>query len=295
MAIKTDAVGFSTINQSEATFRKWAQFARDCFALGFVQTADTGQIDLYQAGAFTSTGGSLPQGYNIFRMADALQASYPVFMKLEYMTWGGASISPAIWLTVGTGSDGAGNLTGIFVVRFNLPCGNASGSTLPAYGSGGTNYAVFAIGTNATPFCLSIERSVDATGTVTGEGVIVVVVGGTGVSTVASTKSIYGIAIGTQPAIETGVHVVLTSQNPSSFGINVGVSLMVPYAGVAKQPGFGFLAIRQGDFVIYSSIALSVYGATHTFLRLGDSIQTVRNNGAGVMADANIRLCCRYE
>lgn len=97
-------------------------------AVGLIQTADTGQINwvtspwpnptLPQSGSFVSNA-----GYEIWRFNDSLQATAPIFIKIEYMVnrylqsfivYAGVM---GFYLTVGTGSDGAGGITGIKTTR----------------------------------------------------------------------------------------------------------------------------------------------------------------------------------
>jgi hypothetical protein len=54
--------------------------------------------------------------YAVYRMADALQATAPIFMRITYGSgnFGTGTPVPAFWVTLGTGSNGAGVITGIF-------------------------------------------------------------------------------------------------------------------------------------------------------------------------------------
>src|SRR6186997_665737 len=97
-------------NSSDANFRVWgAYISSKLLAGGMVQTADTGQINWTTV--LTPTGINTYAGYEIWRFADALQASAPVYFKIEYGE--GSNVDgPAVRVKFGTGSDGAGNLTG---------------------------------------------------------------------------------------------------------------------------------------------------------------------------------------
>lgn len=93
---------------SNEGFRAWgSEVSSRLASLGLVQTEDTGQIDWE-----TATRPSINQsgGYEIWRFDDTLQATAPIFIRLEYRT-GSNATRPEIWVLVGTGSDGAGNLT----------------------------------------------------------------------------------------------------------------------------------------------------------------------------------------
>lgn len=96
-------------NATAAEFRAWAQFVHDVFANGtWVQTADTGQINLTTVGAPGAVNTKM--GFEIWRMDDTHQAAAPIFLKLAYGSGSGSVNLPAIWFAVGTATDGSGNL-----------------------------------------------------------------------------------------------------------------------------------------------------------------------------------------
>lgn len=94
-----------------AGFRLWGKAISDAIAAqGWVKTADTGQVDWT---AVTTAAASTSYGYEIWRADDALAATHPVFLKLEYGT-GSKSATPfsaQMWATVGMASNGSGALT----------------------------------------------------------------------------------------------------------------------------------------------------------------------------------------
>lgn len=94
---------------SDATFRTWASelHAKLTAAGRLVNTNDTGQVDL---GTMTRPGLNGYAGYKIYRFNDSLQATTPIFIKIEFGTAGNAA-SPALRFTVGSGTDGAGNVS----------------------------------------------------------------------------------------------------------------------------------------------------------------------------------------
>ena len=96
-------------NATDAEFRAWAQFIHDVFANGgWVQTGDTGQINLATA---TKPGAvNTKVGYEVWRMDDAHQSTNPIVLKLAYGSAAAGANVPAIWFIIGTETDGAGNL-----------------------------------------------------------------------------------------------------------------------------------------------------------------------------------------
>lgn len=101
-------------HSSDATFRAWGlAFSTALQAAGTASgkltvTTDTGQINW---ATVTRPGVSTAAGYEIYKFADTLAGAAPIYLKIEYGTGGSATI-PQMWITVGTGSNGSGTLTG---------------------------------------------------------------------------------------------------------------------------------------------------------------------------------------
>lgn len=155
-------------HQNDAGFRAWGDdFATRLAAVGLVQTADTGQVDWTTvARPGTNTDG----GYEIWRFDDALQASAPIFIRLDYGT-GAATDRPRIRMTVGIGSDGAGAITGAFLTNEELTSGTgtATGVTQENFFSHVAGFLALVWGhnaanTNTHRACLIMCRSADANG-----------------------------------------------------------------------------------------------------------------------------------
>jgi len=96
---------------SDALFRIWGKAVSDTLSAGgFIQTADTGQIDW--ATVTKPSGYNTAQGYEIWRSNDAVGSLHNFYFKIEYGSGGATFTQPAIWITVGWGSNGSGTLTG---------------------------------------------------------------------------------------------------------------------------------------------------------------------------------------
>lgn len=83
------------------------------------QTADTGQMTSGTLASATrpSTNTAIASnGYVIVKLDDTNVTAAPFFIKFEFGT-GSASTVPAIWVTIGTGSNGSGTITGIWQTR----------------------------------------------------------------------------------------------------------------------------------------------------------------------------------
>lgn len=166
--------------------RGWVQKCHDALAtIGLVQTADTGQAVISTLTNPSSNSGTA--GYEVWRFDDDLQATHPIVFKIEYGR-GSTANSPAMWITVGKGSDGAGNITDVLVPRNSLVgARTVSGSQVSNPGTpAGTGYAAYndcclsfvpfadlTSGSNKPMFIL--ERSRDDTGAPTGAGITLTV------------------------------------------------------------------------------------------------------------------------
>lgn len=173
-------------HDSDATFRAWgSDYSAHLAAIGMVKTADTGQIDW--ATAIYAQGSSLHIGYEIWKFADTLQASSPIFVKLWYGSSSAATNKsfPAMFITVGTGSDGSGGLTGPVTNEIQLSPSNNSNwyvSTItvamPSYfchteGFLGTAFRVGAWQSSSTGCSFAICRYCNSDGTPNGNGFVV--------------------------------------------------------------------------------------------------------------------------
>ncbi len=103
---------------TDASFRDWgSELDYNLTLAGLLQTDDTGQIDW--ATVAVPVVNNTAAGYTVWQFnpaIDTLQLTTPIYLKLEYGRGGNAN-TPMMWITVGTGSDGAGNITGTFFPR----------------------------------------------------------------------------------------------------------------------------------------------------------------------------------
>lgn len=232
---------------------------------GLVQTSDTGQTANASFPAATGTSQSL--GYQVWRMGDTLQSTAPVFMKFEIGS-GTALNNPSIWLTIGTGSDGAGAITGIIMARTQITNTGVSAS-YPCYFSSSTNRFSFAIGCYSAGtnyfLCITLERSKDSAMADTNLGL--------------SFKAFAGNTQYHQYIPFTGT--VRASQSYASLpaggalgsladGTTVGMIPIYPLSASGPVfPGLNLMAYYGADLTQFNPIAATVGGASHTYVPLG--------------------------
>ena len=157
---------------SDTTFRNWGSAISAALAsIGWVQAADTGQINWTTVTKPTAT--NTAAGYEIWRMNDSLQATNPVYLKIEYGC-AGALTTPAIWITVATGSNGAGTLAGQVGSRQIVGPGTGTAGAYTCWFSG-SSARLTAYLWDASNFyaLIMVERSHDAAGADTSAGIMI--------------------------------------------------------------------------------------------------------------------------
>jgi hypothetical protein len=288
---------------TDAHFRANCSFIHDLLVTtgGWVQTADTGQINF---GTVTRpVAGNVKQGYAVYRMNDALQATAPLFLKIFFGTASTAN-SFGIWLVLGTGSDGTGTING--TVYYNdsavaaptvASISTALAGTIDSRGSADTSRFVFRMFDNASAtsgpmMILAIERSKDASGDDTADGFIML---WTTSALGRLNRQVFIPAGAAPPAAETGVQFILSSNNPSSYGLDVGIGVPIPLLGYARQPGTGVIIAKTADFAAGTSLSFTFYGDSRTYSL---SLATY-NNGVDIASAATAapftRVGVRYD
>lgn len=105
--LKWDQVYYHGTNES---FRIWGKAISDRLSSMLVKTTDTGQIDWTTV---NKPSQGVTAGYEVYRFDDALQATAPIFIRIDY---GSSSASggttPMLSYTIADGTDGAGKMIG---------------------------------------------------------------------------------------------------------------------------------------------------------------------------------------
>lgn len=258
------ATAITPTNATDAQFRAWGSaIGVKLLAMGLIQTPDTGQINWTTVLAPLSA--NQVQGYEVFRFNDALQATAPVFIKLEYGS-GNATANPAIWVSLGAGSNGAGSLTGILSARQSVVC-NAAAGPITAFWSGDTNRFAFCFqGTAAAATLLiALERSVDTTGALTGEAVLIGLQSG---STIA--QRAWNCATGPYSAFETSWGAMGGQAAPfGTSGTQVACYPVFYNKGVFMPYALNLFAYVDATIGANVPITFPVYGTPHTYMPLG--------------------------
>ena len=300
----TANVNIMADQNTDANFRSGGSaFSAQLAAMGLIQTADTGQINWTTV--TRSQTADVSAGYEIWRFNDSLQATVPIYIKVEYRCGNGTANRWAIWLTIGFSTDGAGNITGTQKVgpwRTQLSSdGTLYGSTACLF-SGANNRIAVAMfpnvaGPTASMF-FSIERSKDAAGADTADGVIILIATGGGISSPQGRFSQYLPFAGGVPNSEYRWPAILTNNASSGFGTTLHMGIPIPLAGSMKNPGLGALVYTTGDYASMAEVTLSVYSSNHIYKTLGNNWNSVVGSGFANLTDsgsANSRIAMRWE
>jgi hypothetical protein len=265
-----------------------AQFAVAVTAGHLVQVMDTGTVN---PATVTTAGANTAAGWEIYRLNDANQSSYPVYIKVEYGQ-AAATTNPSLWLTVGTGTNGAGTLTGQLGTRRQCQqtfTGVASQVTPSYFCSRADGFVLvnnYLQGTIAAWMLLSVERTKDGSGNATTDGIIFL--GGITSGLYAQTIPFTGPVPTAVASQHPGPYAI---DNQGAFGANISI---VPWMTTALgQLRFGLCTVvfRLTDLITQAAVSTTNLGSTHTYLPLTTAYTTA---GSG-LASASDGLAILYE
>lgn len=290
-------------------------------ACGLVQTADTGQVTPSALGP-TSTNNATT-GFLVYRFNDTLQATAPVFIKVEFgagnWTVGASGKVPQCWITVGTGTNGAGTITGVQSARIpvQMTATQAASTIVPAnfpiWTSGGANRIAqvqvrSGVNSGGNGFW-AVERTKDASGNDTNEGVHII----TSQDTSGTPNKNYQcqtiiFAIATAQALAAGPMCVVNNDGTATDAGNTG---FYPWQMSSKRggenPPMNVLSYWFGDLAGSADVIVSVYGVNHTYRTLGADAGQANTAGMGkagwrptdasvaVTAHASVHMAMRWE
>lgn len=261
-------------NDTDAHYRAWGSAVAAAFAsFGLVKTGDTGQIDWTTVTAPASSG--VFPGYEIWRFADTLQATAPVFMKVEYGSWN-SSGNPAIRFTVSTGSDGAGALTGTTSGAIIARTNSTHSAALNCYVSGSTNRFALALWagsdgqaiSSALPFFLMIERTVDEVGAPTAEGVLLLWKN----RDAGTWNQVVWTPTGLATSVETTMGCMAPQNGSGTAGSQTSVYPLYYSKGCLLPAGLNVLGYIEANFTAWVTATFDFYGASRTYLPIAAGV-----------------------
>lgn len=187
--ISTDAI-FRTVGK---------KFAAAFAGIGLVKVDFPGQINW--ATVTRAATAHTVRGYEIWRFNDALQATAPIFIRVGYGA-GYANNYFGIFLQIGTGHDGAGNLTGIVSAAGWTSSWTINESYTPIWFSGDSGRIIISMWNTLASNCCSfavVERTPGPSGAPIAAGATLITCGsGDTVIKVSST-----LRFGSNPGVDT--------------------------------------------------------------------------------------------
>ena len=294
---------------TDALFRTWGSgISAGLSAAGLVQTADTGQVNW---STVTRATANTTSGYEVWKFNDSLQSTAPVYIKLEYGISTGTS-SPQLWVTVGTGSDGAGNITGTAITGvggaitskqnvFSTAQGSptATGSTY-VYGDGSSLAILMwpSIGTSFGGAFVVIERWRNWDGTASGDGVSMWGCAAVNSSSQFFNSICYIPAITQNPFNATGSISPYSpnGQIPNTTNISGTVYPLPVFHGIGRAMGPSQYALHTllGDYPP-GTVSITHYGTARSFYAVGAGASVSPGWGIGPGGNAKSSWLIRIE
>jgi hypothetical protein len=254
-----------------ANFQGWTGFIRTLFLTtgGWTQSSDTGQTN-------PTTVGSVPGGliYEIYKASDTLAATTPIFVKIEY---GQSNGRAAIGVTIGTGSNGTGTITGggtRFVSSATNSAGTGSTTGYDCIGSADSGSVRFLMWrnnpSNAVPVFLAIEREKDNTGAATSNSFTLYYaayaadVGGSSQTQIVFRQQTI-LSTGAGGNVEPAFLAFQTCLGSAGLGANVAAVPTFHMPGYIACASFDVLIGKQNDWAEASTNSITHYGTTHNY------------------------------
>jgi hypothetical protein len=267
MATRTTSL--AAINNTDAAFRAWInEIHSSLIAFGWIQTADTGQINF--ATVTRPAAINTYQGYALYRMADANQASCAVFIRLDFGTGGNADCPSIKFQMAIGGTNGSGSLTGNLCTQQTLQTDTNNATPVNCRTAGTTSsfrMSFWEVNGAGKGFCLIIERDLDTAGNETALGVQFCAHWYAPGPTEAQVSQFLEQAGGTG-AVDTLWYGMVSTQTSQGGGGNVGVGPVRTQLGPFRNPMKTLILFARSDFAMEVTTPVTIYGASHTYLTL---------------------------
>jgi len=164
-------------NTTDAGFRAWGLGISTALQSLFTFVTQTGEINWGTVVKPAST--NVKSGFEIYAFNDSLQATSPLFIKIEYGSAAGSAVFPAVYMSVGKSVNGAGVLGGVMFTQSAVIACNGTLTLTPKncyFGNGDGSCLVMAlwptdVGMQSSGSYVALERSRNVNGTPTGDAV----------------------------------------------------------------------------------------------------------------------------
>lgn len=296
MSTATTATVWS--NSSDANFRAWGSWlSAQLAAMGWTLVGSVFATGTDWTDVTAPASANTARVTELWRMNDALQASAPLYMLLDYGE-GSVADTPGYRIRLGTGGSAPTTLTGQFydttATFIAASATNANSMTHYISGTSSRFSVAFCVsGTswaNSNPLGFAIERRKDADGVEVGTGWLVTFWGGTTTRRSGGFKQDGSNAImGVNTII--GFPVITATEAALTFDAKIAVTPQIFALLGPMEIGINLVCLPQGHLGPGATFTADVYGATHTFITLNDISAGAVLSGSV----ANVEWAMRYE
>ncbi len=288
----TYARSYYVNHSTDLEFNQWVDvFTTGLTNVGLVQTADTGQSTFLGSPLVPRAGTNSDAGYHVYRadMTHVGSPQIPLYIKFRFGTYS-VSTYPRILVDIGTGTDGAGNVTGTTITGASITYnGTRSGGTSgPCYFCHTDGFLGIAFGfkncSSSYPamalFHMFLTRGAQADGQPTGDFFTLSGVGGQAsylgsreqrkghYSVNLNTGTVYG-SMADSTSGQSQFHLPTGGPSFSSYVNETGDTAVFPAWSAAPQPYPlpSLVAGWSNDLPTYSTFIATPMGTTpHTYI-----------------------------
>lgn len=278
MAFEQRAISQSL--SSDANFRNWGSETSDLWQdVGLTKTADTGQIDW--STVVRGATADVFLGYEIFTLdIDTQHSTFPLYIRVDYGVGSGGVDRAKLGVQVGSGTNGAGTLTGVLGTQRIITASATDTATRENYCSAGDGYFAWVGGweagsgstTHLRNTMIIIERLRDNAGDPTADGIYTFFAGiESGLGTRGYTQIIRSTDTITAYASSAGtLRIGANVPNQSgSFGSDLYLFTHHPADRALYNPCLSNLFYYHSDFTAGINFDIDMYGTTQTYKPLG--------------------------
>jgi hypothetical protein len=278
---------------------------------GMVQTSDTGQLNPASVTVTVATS-QVYAGYLVFRFSDALQATAPVFIKVNVYVAGSnppGSVGVDYTIEVGTATNGAGSLQTNYCAfatwtHYSTPAssGQYDAAVRPWYWAGDGSFLTWVAmaessGTSYTGkgfFCIERTRDV-TTGLPDGAGILITESGVNGSSSVTTFRNcnlIYARPVAGKTVTTGGRALILPWVTSHVVGSDVYLAPCIGDLPEAKAQMVGQIGLYAADMTFLAQFAATIGGTSRNYLHLG---AMAVQSPIGAQTGMNGSLAVRYD
>jgi len=241
---------------------------------GWVQAAETGQVNWTTVTKPTVT--NTAAGFEIWRMNDSLQATAPVFMKIEYGSGSNTAI-PGLWITVGSATNGAGTLSGTMSTRVGPMAYSNAVNAYPSRFRGDTNSLAMCLWQTWTASVfICVERQHDHLGADTPDGFMLLLSSNT-----VSSSQFLSYA-GNNPSAQATWNSCMPPVGTGAYGADIYVYPIRCFGKGEPAPFLGFCNYFGADLTVSNPVNTAVWdGTTKPYLPTGAGGSAGYYGGAG--------------